>query len=240
MVVSGGVGRMQFSATKTKDESDAIYYRDGVKTPIAEWLMRRARQDIFGFFCQEFPANPTRTILDIGVSLVETAESNAIERLYPYQNKLTCAGIGDGHGFQKRYPEAKYVRIEPGRRLPFGDKQFDVAYSNAVLEHVGGEAERAAFLAEAVRVSKAVFFAIPNHWFPVEHHTGTPLIHYLPPLFRKFLKGGKKSYWADVKNVDFLSKSSLRHEFRNYTGLRMKYCGIRLGPFSSNVALVIK
>lgn len=227
-------------ATKIRDDSDAIYYRDGVTTPFAEWVMRRARNDVYNVFCREFPAAPNRTVLDIGVSLVETAESNTIERLYPYQNKLTCAGLGDGQGFQQRYPQTKYVQIEAGHRLPFADGEFDIAYSNAVLEHVGGQAERTKFLSEAIRVSKAVFFAIPNHWFPIEHHTGTPLLHYVPSLFRKALKGGKKSYWSNVQNVDFLSKSSLRREFGDYADLRMKYCGIRLGPLSSNVALIIK
>jgi hypothetical protein len=227
------------SAAKSQDDGDAIYYRDGVTTPLAEWVMRHARRDVYDLFRREFTTTRETTILDIGVSLVETAESNALERLYPYQDKLTCAGLGDGEVVKRRYPNASYVRIEAGQRLPFADRQFDIAYSNAVLEHVGGRAERAQFLSEAIRVSKAVFFAIPNHWFPVEHHTGILLLHYLPSLFRSALKRGKKAYWSDSRNVDFLSKTSLRREFSAYSGLRMQYCGIRLGPFSSNVALMI-
>jgi SAM-dependent methyltransferase len=225
---------------RSGDDRDAIYYRDGVTNSLAEWAMNRARQDVYNEFCRSFAFDPATTILDIGVSMVETADSNALERFYPYKNKLTCAGLGDGAEFKQRYSEVQYVRIEAGERLPFADQQFDIAYSNAVLEHVGGPEQRAYFLSEACRVAKAIFFAIPNHWFPIEHHSGVPLVHYAPSLFRRVLRNGKKAFWSDRNNVDFLSKSSLRRELASFPNVDMTYCGLRLGCFSSNVALVIK
>jgi SAM-dependent methyltransferase len=221
-------------------ESDAIYYRDGVTNPVSEWLMGRARRDLYALFLRELAPTSTTTILDIGVSTVEAVSSNALERFYPYQKMITCAGLGNGDEVKRQYPDVNYVPIEAGARLPFADQQFDIAYSNAVLEHVGGPSQRAMFVSEALRVAKAIFFTVPNCWFPVEHHTGIPALHYMPSLFRRMLAGGAKSYWSDPKNLDFLSKRLLRREFMVYGDVRLRYCGLWLGSWSSNIALILK
>ncbi len=222
---------------RASSSSDAIYYRDGVTNSLAERGMRAARRQMYNLFCRELSPTSRTTILDIGVSTVDGPEANALEKLYPYPNMITCAGLDDGAEVKRTLPGVNYVKIAPDKRLPFDDKQFDIAYSNAVLEHVGGPEARKAFMSEAMRVSKSVFLAIPNRWFPIEHHTGLPFLHYSPSFFRRVLKGGEKDYWTRQENLDFLSKSILRHEFRQWNP-RLRYAGLMLGPLSSNVALV--
>jgi SAM-dependent methyltransferase len=217
--------------------SDAIYYRDGVTNSLAERAMRAARRQMYDLFCRELSPTATTTILDVGVSTVDGPEANTLEKLYPYPHMITCAGLDNGAEVRRTLPTVSYVKIAPGEKLPFADKQFDIAYSNAVLEHVGGPDARRAFMAEAVRVAKSVFLAVPNRWFPIEHHTGLLLLHYSPALFRRLLKGGNKDYWTKQENLDFLSKATLRHEFRSLNP-RLKYAGLILGPLSSNVAIV--
>ena len=64
--------------------------------------------------------------------------------------------------------------------LPFGDGEFDIVHSNAVIEHVGGRRRQEAFVREAVRVGTRVFLTTPNRWFPLEVHTHLPFVHWLP------------------------------------------------------------
>jgi SAM-dependent methyltransferase len=90
------------------------------------------------------------------------------------------------------YPGIEYIKIFAGRPLPFRDGEFDVVYSNAVLEHVGGRDERRRFIKEALRIGRAVFITVPNRWFPVEHHTGVPILHFNKRLFRLALRRTKK------------------------------------------------
>ena len=224
---------------RDSSSSDAIYYRDGVTNSLAERVLRAARRQMYSLFCRELAPTSATTILDIGVSTVDGPEANALEKLYPYPNMITCAGLDDGAEVRRTLPEVNYVQIAPGEKLPFGDKQFDIAYSNAVLEHVGGPEARAAFMTDAMRVARAVFFAVPNRWFPVEHHTGLPFLHYSPALFRRVLSGGDKDYWTKQENLDFLSKATLRCELQQWNP-RLKYAGLVLGPFSSNIALVCR
>ena len=198
-----------------------------------------ARRQMYDLFCRELSPTSATTILDVGVSTVDGPEANALEKLYPYPHMITCAGLDGGAEVRRTLPQVKYVQISPDERLPFADKQFDIAYSNAVLEHVGGPDARHAFMAEAVRVAKSVFFAVPNRWFPIEHHTSLPFLHFAPSLFRRALSGGDKEYWTKQENLDFLSRSALRREFRQWNP-RLIYAGLVLGPFSSNVVMVCK
>jgi len=65
--------------------------------------------------------------------------------------------------------------------LPFADDEFDLAFSNATIEHAGTRAAQAEFVRELVRVARRSFVVTPNRWFPVELHTRLPFVHWLPP-----------------------------------------------------------
>ena len=73
--------------------------------------------------------------------------------------------------------------------MPFADKAFDIAVSNAVLEHVGAEQHQAAFVRELSRVARRVFISVPNRYFPVEHHTAIPLLHFWKRGFERAANG---------------------------------------------------
>jgi SAM-dependent methyltransferase len=194
---------------------------------------------MYDLFLREVRPDASTTIVDIGVSDEETDEANMLEKLYPYTDKITCAGIGTGTAILKAYPGIRFEHVEPGQPLPFRDRQFDIAYSNAVLEHVGGRDQRSKFILGALRVAKAVFIAVPNRWFPIEHHTGLPLLHFAPGLFRSVLSGTRYEYWSKPENVEFLDMALLRNEWPVPTrSLRIIPTGINLGWFSSNLAII--
>jgi SAM-dependent methyltransferase len=219
---------------------DAIYYRDSAQIPLSRQLMKKAREAMYSLFVDELQSNADTTILDLGVSDEETDESNMLEKLHPFPAKITCAGIGDGRRALNAYPGIGYVKIIPGQPLPFEDKSFDIVCSNAVLEHVGGPQQRRLFLEEALRVGRAVFITVPNRWFPVEHHTGIPLAHFSKGLFRSTLQRTHLTYWSNPGNLDFLDKRLLLREWPGSTAPKVVYTGLRLGPFSSNLALIAK
>lgn len=75
--------------------------------------------------------------------------------------------------------------IGDGRTLPFGDGSFDYVVSNAVIEHLGGKDGAASLLRESSRVArKGWAHTTPNRRFPLELHTGVPLLHWLPTRAR--------------------------------------------------------
>lgn len=56
----------------------------------------------------------------------------------------------------------------------FADNEFDLAFSNSVIEHVGPEDRQAAFAAGIRRIAPSYWVQTPSPRFPVEAHTGVP------------------------------------------------------------------
>lgn len=160
-----------------------------------------------------FSPREAETILDIGVTGdFSRPESNYFEQLYPYRHRITCVGQEDGSYLMDLYPGIRYQSVQPGQPLPFAKGTFDIVFSNAVLEHTGSREMQAFFLNEAFRVCRRGFFiTTPHRWFPIEHHTGIPLLHYLPAnLFRAVIRKTRYSYWADENHLNILSSRNLR------------------------------
>lgn len=126
-----------------------------------------------------FPAESGQRVIDIGVTAKSISYSNPLLVRYPYLRQYTGVGVDDLSGLAAAYPEATFVRGD-GCDLPFADDAFDIAFSNAVVEHVGDGDRPARFIREAVRVARTGFITTPNRWFPIELHTHLPLLHWLP------------------------------------------------------------
>ena len=156
---------------------------------LADRISLRSRRRKFGLFMETMAPTAETRVLDIGVDdfafgdLSRNEGScgtlNFFEDMYPWQERLTAVGLHEGARFRASYPAARYVQAD-ALELPFDDGSFDVVFSNAVIEHVGGEAEQRRFVAEALRVGRRAFITTPNRWFPVEVHTRLPLVHWLP------------------------------------------------------------
>ena len=217
------------------------YYRAVQRESMAERLLVAARDQIFRDFQARMWPSPSDRILDIGVSDVVNAGANFLERCYPHPDKITACGLGEGTEFQIAFPAVNYVRIEPNVRLPFGDGSFDIATSNAVLEHVGSAQNQSFFVSELCRVAARVFISVPNRLFPIEHHTGLPMVHYADGLFQIACRLTGQSQWAREANLILMTRGRLRR-IAAPTGrsVQIGYTGLRLGPFSSNLYLAIR
>src|SRR5258706_140697 len=70
--------------------------------------------------------------------------------------------------------------VGDGCHLPFGDRSFDIAFSNSVIEHVGTLEAQIMFANEFRRVARKYFLQTPNRHFPIEPHYLFPLFQFLP------------------------------------------------------------
>ncbi len=167
------------------------------------------------------------SILDVGYTDEEFSETdNFLEKNYPYPQNITALGIEEPKNFKKKYPIVKVITHEGGK-FPFRNKQFDICWSNAVLEHVGNREKQVLFLKEADRVARKVFLTTPNKYFPIEVHTRTPLVHFLPrKFFDKYLMLTGKE-WAAGGYMNLLSLRDIKKllkdaEISNYKIIKNK------------------
>ena len=164
----------------------------------------------WNIFLNELTPTQELRILDVGFSEEEySSVDNFIEKHYPYPDMLTALGVDIPDKFITRYPKVAAVHYDGGL-FPFEDKSFDLVWSNAVIEHVGDRSKQLVFLNEIKRVAKRAYITTPNKFFPIETHTRTPLLHYLPKrIFDKYLSlVGKR--WAAGDYMHLLSHTELK------------------------------
>ena len=191
--------------------NNSPYYKDTGKIALASKISVQFREKMFARFMANMRPDVKQKVLDIGVTSDERyQESNYFEGLYPYKDKIVCVGTEDGSHLETKYPGIKFIQIIPHEHLPFNDNEFDIAFSNAVIEHVGSRESQRAFILEMLRVSRSFFLTTPNRWFPIELHTAIPFLHYLPPkIYRNILAGMGETYWSKEENLNLLSKKDL-------------------------------
>lgn len=216
---------------------DEKYYQAMPSRSLSERLVIAARDRIYDDFIRLCRPAPQDSILDVGVSDVVNDAANMLERKYPHPQRITALGLGRGDDFRAAFPHTAYTRIEPNQRLPFADKSFAIAASNAVLEHVGSAPDQAFFVAELMRVAAKVFVSVPNRHFPVEHHTAIPVLHFWDRTFAPACRWLGKDEWAQERNLILMTRPRLAALAP--ADAVIDYTGLRLGPFSSNLVLFI-
>jgi SAM-dependent methyltransferase len=80
----------------------------------------------------------------------------------------------------------RYVEGDACNVVEFGRGDFDVIYSNSVIEHVGPEDRQEAFASEVRRLGTRYWVQTPCKWFPIEAHCGMPLWWFYPERGRRF------------------------------------------------------
>jgi hypothetical protein len=103
------------------------------------------------------------------------------------------------------------MRSGGASRSELGNQEsFDLAFCSAVIEHVGSKSQQMQLLDELTRVAERVVVTTPNRYFPLEFHTLTPFLHWLPPrLFRGFLRLSGRGFFASEANLNLLSERDL-------------------------------
>jgi SAM-dependent methyltransferase len=143
----------------------------------------RSRQRKLQLFLDLLQPGPETTVVDVGVTdapFGSGSTDNFFEALYPWPERITGVGQTELDRFSAAFPRVRAVRAD-GRDLPFADAEFDLAFSNAVVEHVaGGRDGQRQFVHELCRVGRRVFVTTPNRRFPLEVHTLLPFVHWLP------------------------------------------------------------
>jgi SAM-dependent methyltransferase len=183
---------------------------------IAYSISAKSRERKYRQFLGLIAPQANETILDVGANVTEYSETdNFLERHYAHPENITVLGVGDISPIKERYPSITVVSGD-GRTLPFPDNSFDIAYSNAVIEHVGSREDQLRFLRELSRVGKRGFLTTPNRHFPIEVHTRIPLLHLLlsKSCFDRFLRLIGKG-WASDGYMNLLSGNDLRMLLRD-------------------------
>jgi hypothetical protein len=106
----------------------------------------------------------------------------------------------------------------------FHDCQFDVVYSNSVIEHVGSMDQMAKMASEVRRVGRRYFVQTPYRYFPIEPHFVFPMFQFLPLSIRTLMVQNFSLGWIakqpdrkraadEVMSINLLSRRELQALF---------------------------
>ncbi len=107
---------------------------------VASRVSMRSRERKLDLLLELFEPGPETTVVDVGVTDAPFgggSSDNFFEALYPWPDRITAVGHTELDRFTAAFPEVRAVRAD-GRDLPFSDGEFDLGFSNAVVEHVAG------------------------------------------------------------------------------------------------------
>ncbi len=102
----------------------------------------------------------------------------------------------------------------------FGNRAFDLVFSNSVIEHVGPPEKQAEFAREVARLGKSYWVQTPSKWFPIEAHSGMPFYWFYPEWLRSALMRSWRrklpGWWADyISTTRVLSRRRMSELFPN-------------------------
>ena len=122
-------------------------------------------------------------IIDIGGSELywELLEDNFLESR---NVKITLLNLFDYNVINKNI--FTYARGN-GCALKFDENEFDLSFSNSVIEHVGSYHNMIKFADEIKRVAKIFYCQTPNIWFPLEAHSWFPYFQIMPDPLKFYL-----------------------------------------------------
>jgi hypothetical protein len=134
---------------------------------------QRARDQRWQMFRRSFPDIEQMVVLDLG-GTVESWIRSPIrpQRVHLVNTDETATEL------------PSWITTEIGDACALSDDTlgtpFDVAFSNSVIEHVGGHARRVQFAAMVEAVAPFHWIQTPYRYFPVEPHWVAPFMQYLP------------------------------------------------------------
>ena len=201
-------------------------------------FVRHFRGKRMGVFSAMFCVTPNQKILDVGGHSATWASHQNRENVTLVNLSMESFGGGECR------------RLGDGRRLPFRDQSFDIAFSNSVIEHLGNWEEQQAFAEEIRRIARYYYVQTPNRWFFVEPHLITPFIHFLPRNWQRHMLRNFSTWGLLLRptpqqcddflaEVRLLTKSEMQRLFpdspilgENFMGFTKSFIAVRLPPRS--------
>jgi hypothetical protein len=112
----------------------------------------------------------------------------------------------------------------------YRDNEFDLVFSNSVIEHVGAEGRQAAFAREVRRLAPTYYIQTPAIWFPLEVHSGVPFWWAFPQWARSRLIErwrAKVPAWAEmIEGTRVIKREKLQALFPDGTITTERFAGI--------------
>jgi Methyltransferase domain len=123
----------------------------------------------------------------------------------------------------------RFVEGDGTNLSSYSDNEFDLVFSNSVIEHVGGQDRQIAFAREVRRLAPSYYVQTPSIWFPLEAHSGVPFWWALPQAVRRRLIDrwrAKLPAWAEmIEGTTVITRKRLQSYFPDGSIITERFAG---------------
>lgn len=160
-------------------------------------------------FVKLMAPKPGTRILDLG------GQPEIWDTVKPALN-ITCLNLpGIAHRAHNTHHKITYVEGDACNIPYYKPGDFDIVFSNSVLEHVGGQDKQMEFAREVQRISKLYWIQTPCKYYPIEAHCGMPFWWFYPEWLKSYFINGwakKLPAWTEmVTSTTVISKNELEY-----------------------------
>jgi hypothetical protein len=154
-------------------------------------ILRHFRRKRMREFFEALNVTSQTRILDVGGNpfIWEIAAEDGLPRI----ENITVLNVYDVD--HATLPSNVHWIVGDGCKLPFADGEFDVVFSNSVIEHLGEHDSQVSFASEIRRVGKGYWVQTPDPRFFIEPHYLSPFVHWLPMDLRRKV-AGRATTWG--------------------------------------------
>lgn len=195
--------------------------------------LRKKRLALFESLIASLPCS--LKILDVGGTPMFWQQTGLLEQ--ERKNlEVTLININKGRN-KVNHPKIQCIVGDARNMKQFKDKEFDIVFSNSVIEHLGDYKSQIQMANEVMRVGKRYFVQTPNLYFPIEPHFVFPMFQFLPLELRAWLINHFNLGWAkkindkqkameEVASIRLLKKEEMINLFPNATFFEEKLLGL--------------
>jgi ubiquinone/menaquinone biosynthesis C-methylase UbiE len=203
-----------------------------------DFIVYHHRKKMYNSIFSDLDSSLNHKILDIGSTSDTGKSSNAFLCFFPKNKIVSVSDQTIKTETKLKFPNVEFV-LGDALSLNLSDNEFDIVFSNAVLEHVGKNENIKTFILEAYRVSRRdVILITPNRWFPLETHTKIMFLHWLPKkVFRNFIRLIGMNFLSKEENLNLLSSGDLRRIVSSANIQNFEIQKLRFMGFPSNIVL---
>jgi len=155
---------------------------------IGKWREKR-----FQLFIDNLEPEKSDILLDVGGYPHNWSHNSELFK------KIVCLNFSSKSNIN--LPNVESI-VGDGRNLNFNDKEFDIIFSNSVIEHVGSFEDQKQFAKELLRVGKKIWLQTPAKIFFLEPHFLFPFFHWFPLRVRMYLVYLTPWYWITKPSND--------------------------------------
>ncbi|MEO8209849.1 MAG: class I SAM-dependent methyltransferase, partial [bacterium] len=135
--------------------------------------LRKKRLDFFLQFCNKLE-KPLR-IIDLGGSDYHWRNS-VFKNNKDFYITIVNTEVPD----LKDFRNVCFIKKNVRDLKYFDNNEYDIVYSNSLLEHLNKSDEQKNLAKEIKRIGKHYFIQTPNYYFPLEPHFLFPFFQFLP------------------------------------------------------------